>query len=301
MHAREHHLRWSCAVCATSAASLWWLLWITTSAVLTLIIAIVVQTLGVLLLAWDTPRRHRSLAMAIGIILPAVGPIAALAARVPGRGGRDLLHDPHAKPKPTNGQEIARSLAGAPPTLEAVVSSDPEIRRTTLTNLSRRATSADIEILRWARARCGGEISLEVALALDEASERFEQRAAAARAAVEQDRSYVAAAHAFRILLDGIHSGIVDAPVITRLAAEARKYHEAAIAADAERARELLVPRAQLELADRQPAAALELLVLAITKDPNAELTSIYKQAAFAARRFELTLVPSPASHVLVG
>jgi hypothetical protein len=303
MRTREQYLQWSGAICATSATSLWWVLWITTAAMIALLVAVLVQVVGVVLVAWDAPKRHTGLAIAIGVVFPAIGPLAALAATVQGRGGRELLHDPHAKARPTNGQEIARSLAGAPPTLEAVVSTDPDMRRTVLANLSRRATSADIEILRWARARCGGDVALEVALAFDEASERFEHRAAVARAAVEQERSYVAAAHAFRILVEGIQSGIVDPPGIARLAAEARKYHDAAVAADSERARELLVARARLELTDHQPAAALEVLEQANLSDPNPELNALYKQAAFAARRFDLALtftVPS-GSKVLAG
>jgi hypothetical protein len=302
MRMRESYRRWSAALGATAATSLWWTLWIATAAPIALVISIAVQIVGAVLIATVTGPRRTGLVLALGIAVPAVGPLAALAATVAGRGGGELLHDPHVASRPPDGREIVRSLAGAVPAWEAVVSSDAHMRRTALSNLSRRANASDLEVLRWARTRCGGEIGLEVALAFDEASQGFEQRASLARAAVEEDRGYVAAARAFRILVEGIQSGIVDAPVISRLASEARKYHDAAVAADPVRARELLVARAQLELADRRPAAALDVLRPAIAGgETPGELATVYQQAAYAARRFELAFGLSLGSNVLAG
>ncbi len=290
MRTRERKRQWRFASAASIATSVWWMLWIATAAPTALIVAIVVQVAGAVVFALAIAPRRRGLALAVGLSVPAVGPLAALAATVAGRGGRELLHDPHAKRRTFDPREVVRSLAGAVPAWEAVLSADADIRRAALSSLSLRANAGDVEVLRWARQRCEGEIGLEIALAFDEASQGFEHRAAQARTAVEQERSYVAAARAFRVLVDGIRSGIVDPPAISRLAAEARRYHDAAIAADPVRARELIVARAQLELADRRPATALDVIQAAREQgELEDELSTLYQQAAYAARRFDLT------------
>jgi hypothetical protein len=300
MRSREGRRRWFVASAAAAASTLWWSLWIATSSPSALIIAVVIQVVGAVLVSTVLAPRRGGLALAVGLSVPAVGPLAALATTVAGRGGRELIHDPHKKPRPRDAREIVRSLSGAVPAWEAVVSSNPDVRRSALSALSLRANACDLEVLRWARVRSSGEIGLEVALAFDEASQVFEHRAALARAAAKDDRSYVVAAHAFRVLVEGIRIGIVDPPAISRIAAEARRYHDAAVAADSVRARELLVDRAELELADRCPISALDVLrpVISAGEPPN-ELTILYQQAAYAARRFDLTL--STRSKALVG
>jgi hypothetical protein len=52
-------------------------------------------------------------------------------------------------------------------------------------------------------------------------------------------------------------------------------------------ARELLADRARLELAVDRPEVALDMLTSSLAGD--ASLIELYKQAAYAARRFELT------------
>jgi len=300
MRSPDIRRRWWVASAAAAATTLWWTLWITTGVSTALIVAVLIQVVGALVVSTVLAPRRRGLALAVGLAIPAVGPLAALAATVAGQGGRELIHDPHHKPRPIDAREIVRSLSGAVPAWQAVVSSDADVRRSALSTLSLRANASDLEVLRWARVRSSGEIGLEVALAFDEASQVFEQRAALARAAAKEDRSYVAAARAFRVLVDGIRSGIVDPPAISRLAAEARRYHDAAVAADSVRARELVVARAQLELADRCPVSALDVLhPVIVDSEPESELSILYQQAAYAARRFDLAF--SIGSKPLVG
>ena len=159
-------------------------------------------------------------------------------------------------------------------------------------------------MLRWARARCGGGLALEVALALDEAAERHDERVARAREAAAADGGYPAAAAAFRVLLDGIRSGLVEPAAIARIAAEARAYHDAARAADPARAAELRLERAQLELADRRPADALALLEAGADPagDPaDGPADALRRHAAYAARRFDLALGAAPERLALAG
>lgn len=282
----DHHARWCLAVVAALAEAGVWALAIARGGAIAVVAAVVVQLGTVMPIAWNLPRR-RGLAAALGIAVPVIGPIAAtLAATVSGHGGRELLRDPHAETRPIDGQQIVHALAGALPACEAVLSADRETRRSSLARLARRATASDLAILRWARAQSSGEIAVEIALALEDAVARFESRASRARAAALDASGYETRAHAFRVLVEGIASGIVDEQATLQLATEARRHHEAAIAADAERARELLADRARLELAVDRPEAALELLTPIIGAD--AELVRIYKQAAYAARRFEL-------------
>lgn len=300
MQSPESGRRWWVASAAAAASTLWWTLWISTWLPTALVVAVAIQVVGAVLISTLLAPRRRGLALAVGLAVPAVGPLAALAATVAGRGGRELIHDPQEKPRTLDAREVVRSLSGAVSAWEAVVSSNADVRRSTLWTLSLRANASDLEVLRWARVRCSGEIGLEVALAFDEASQVFEQRAAQARAAAKEDRSYVAAARAFGVLVDGIRTGIVDPPAVSRLAAEARRYHDAAVAADSERARELIAARAQLELADRCPITALDLLrPMVVDSDPESELSILYQQAAYAARRFDLAF--SQGSKALVG
>jgi hypothetical protein len=277
-------VRWSWVLAAAIAASIGWALWITAGATIWLALALGLHFGGCALTTWSVPRQ-RGLALALGLAVPGVGPIAAaLAATVRGRGG--MFQKPRTTTARTNGSEIAHTLAAALPACDAALSPDPDTRRAALANLVHRASADDVAILRWARGHGRGDIALDAALSFEDAAERFEHRAAAARSAVQQLPGFDTAARAFRVLVEGIETGIVDLPVIARLGAEARDYHAMAVAADAVLARALLADRARLELAVGRPDAALALLKPVVGDD--AELTPVYDAAAYAARRFDL-------------
>ncbi len=286
--ARDNPERWFVAAVAALAEAVVWAVAIARNGSGSLVMAIVFQLVAASLIVWNL-RRRRVLVAALSLTVPVVGPIAAvLAVTVSGHGGRDLLHDPVPETRANVGPQIVDALVGALPACEAVLSADREIRRSSLSRLARRATASDLAILRWARAQSSGEHAVEIALVLEDVVARFESRVLAAQVAASQSADYDTRAHAFGVLVEGICAGLVDEPLIVQLAVEARLHHEAAIAADAERGRELLADRARLELALDRPEVVLDLItpLLRTTADPN--LVGLYKQAAYAARRFEL-------------
>ena len=289
----EQRVRWPLALAATLGSSGGWTLWLAISAPSTLVVAIALQALGAALTA-TAVARHRELSVALALAMPGLGPlVAVLAATVRGRGGFALVREPAPCATRIDGIEIAHSLSGALPRCDAANSADPDTRRAALGTLSQRATTEDIAALRWVRAHGTSETALDAALALEQIAEQFEHRATAAGAAAQLHPGYATAAAAFRVIASGIETGIVDAASTARLVAIARAQHAAAIAADPSHASELLAQRARLEIATGHPEVALTLLRPALGADD--ELTALYKQAAFAARRFDLAPEVAPA------
>ncbi len=283
---REQRVRWCSAFAVAIVEAGIWAAATARGSTSLVLAAVLVQLASVLVIALPQPRR-RMLAAAVSAAVPVVGPIAAmLAVSVRGNGGRALLHDAHAETGRIDAQHVARMLTEVP-ACDALSSSDRQVRWACLAKLAGRANASDLALLRWARTRTPGDIAVEIALALEDIVVRFESRACAARERAARTADYETRAHAFLVLVDGIDRGIVDEPAIARLANEARQHHEAAIAADPDRALELLADRARLELAVDRPEVALEMLTSALAGD--ASMTELYKQAAYAARRFELT------------
>lgn len=284
---REERAHWCIAIGVAIVEATVWTASIALGGVAPLFAAIAVQLASVIVVA-RPQRRRRVLAAAVSAAIPVIGPVAAaLAVAVSGNGGRALLAGGHAEARRLDGRQIADALVTEIPACEALASPDREVRRKCLAKLARRATASDIALLRWARTRASGDVAVEIALTLEDIVTRFENRVSAARERAERTPGYETSASAFRALVAGITSGIVDEPAIARLANEARHHHEAARAADPDSARELLADRARLELAVERPEAALELLATDLRGD--ATLIELYKQAAYAARRFELT------------
>lgn len=279
-------------VCAS-----YWALWVATATSSALVLALGFHVASAAATAYLIAPRRRMLAITVSLVVPVFGPFAAaLSTVVVGRPGADLLHDPHAVVFKTSGIEIARRLTESLPACEALVSSTAEARRQALAKLKARAAPEDIATLRWARTQRHSDAAVEVALAFEEISARFEHDATAARAAVKACPSYATSSALFQILSDGISSGVVDAPLIARLGAEACRYHDAAVSHDPVSAEELLPRRARLELAMHRPNEALALLrAKPLDLHRHRDLAQLYFEAAYAARRFDL--VPR-ASHV---
>jgi hypothetical protein len=278
------------AIAAAIVSASFWALWVVTDSTGALTLALFIHLTAAGLTAVLVDPHRRALAVALGIVVPVLGPFAAaLATIIAGRGGADLLHDPHAIPARLDGAEIARRLTCSMPVCEALSSSDTAARRQALSKLRSRGAAEDIAILRWARSQRTGDAAVEVALAFEEISSRFEQQATAARAAALASPSYASYSAAFLILTAGISNGVVDGQLVARLAAESARHHEAAVALDPIRGRELLVARGRLELALHRPGAALDLLSdpeLDLSENP--ELAALHREAAYAARRFDL-------------
>lgn len=286
--APDARTRWYIAVANAIGVALLWAVAIASGHGHVFVAAALLQLASTFAIVWNLPRR-RGLAAALGLAVPVVGPIAAtLAVTVSGHRGQDLLRDPLAETLRIDGPRIVDALVGALPACEAVLSTNPEIRRASLARLARRATASDLAILRWARAQSSGETAVEIALVLEDVVARFETRMSAAQAAASNQPDYEARAHVFRVLVDGVCNGLVDDPVIEQLASEARVHHDAAVAADPERAHELFADRARLELALDRPEVVLDMITPLLRTRGDADLVSLYKQAAYAARRFEL-------------
>lgn len=287
---RSHRGRWAVAIAAVVAETTGWAIAISisNSRPSAVVVAIALQLAAAIAIVWHVPRR-RGLAAALGVAVPVVGPVAAtLVVTVSGTRSRDLIRDPLAEAPRLDGPQVVDALVGAVPACEAVLSADREVRRSSLARLSRRAQASDLAILRWARAQSSGENAVEVALVLEDVVARFETRMSAAQAAASNQPDYEARAHVFRVLVDGVCNGLVDDPVIEQLASEARVHHDAAVAADPERAHELFADRARLELALDRPEVVLDMITPLLRTRGDADLVSLYKQAAYAARRFEL-------------
>lgn len=280
-------------------SSVTWSVWVASQATGALAIALGVQLVAGLAGALVAVPERRTLAAALACVVPIVGPIAgAWAADARGHGSAELLPAPHG-PAHVDGLAIARRLTTSLPSCEALVSNDLEARRATIARLARRAAADDLAILRWARSHPDPDVAVEIALALEEVGERFEQRVHAARTAAIADPCFTTHAAVVREISAGIVSGVVDTPLIRTLVDEARVSYAAAIAAEPARARELIAAAARLELAMRRPTVARTLVAGVLGSSADAELVALYNEAAYAARRFDLTpeLASRKASH----
>ncbi len=263
-----------------------WALWVRSDSGSALALALGVHLAAAALTARLVDRSRRALALALCIAVPVLGPTAAaIASSIIGRGGDELLFDPHAVQARIDGAEIARRLTNSLPVCEALASADADTRRQALAKLKARGAAEDIAILRWARTQRRGDAAVEVALAFEEISSRFEQQVATARAAAVASPTYTSVSAVFVIMAGGITNGVVDGPLVTRVAAECASHHRAAVDLDPERGRELLATRVRVELALHRPEEALALLG-GNTRD--GELGELYREAAYAARRFDL-------------
>lgn len=284
----RHLLGYAIGAAIVSAAT--WALWIATDESGALLVTLFVHLVAAGLTAVLVEPRRRALVVALGIVVPVFGPFAAaLSTIIAGRGGGDLLHDPDHVTTRIDGAEIARRLTHCMPVCEALASGDVEARRQALSKLKTRGAAEDIAILRWARTQRGGDAAVEIALAFEEISCRFENQVAAARAAAATAPTYASISAVFMLLSAGISSGVIDGQLVARVAKESARLHEAAVALDPDRGRELLVARVRLELALHRPGDALALL-----DDPEleragaTELGALYREAAYAARLFWL-------------
>ena len=247
------------------------------------------QVVAGAVIAWMAAPSRRLLIGLTAICVPILSPIASLLIdRERGRGGTELLPDAPTPRRALSGAEIAQHLVGTLPPCEALVSGDVDARRATLTRLSERARNEDIAILRWARNQPGADIAVEAALALADLEQRFEERLRAARAAVAAKRSYATHAALVSVICDGVTTGIVDPPLVGKLASEARRHHLEANVSDPEAAQELVVAYARLELAARRPDLALVIATQALARSTSPALLQLRAEAAYAARRFDL-------------
>ena len=277
-------------IVAAIVCAAYWALWIATETSSALVLALFFHITSAGCTAYLMTPRRRSLALALGLVVPVFGPLAAaLASVVVGRPGADLLHDPHAVVAKTSGLEIARRLTESLPACEALVSSSTEARRQALAKLKARGTAEDVSTLRWARTQPHSDAAVEVALAFEEITARFEHDATTARATVKASPSYAASSALFQILTTGITTGVVDAPLVARLGAEACRHHDDAVIHDPVRAEELLAARVRLELAMHRPEQALaRLTTKPLDLARHRDLAQLYFEAAYAARRFDL-------------
>jgi hypothetical protein len=239
---------------------------------------------------------RRVLAAAMTFALPVLGAaMAALVVTVEGRGGDELLSRHERVPRPESGVVVARRVTAGVPTCEALLA-DVHTRRTTLAALQREPDARAIALLRWSMMQADPDLAIEAALALEELSARCAGRAADACAEADRRPSYDRARAAADELAGPIHNGLAEPALARALAAQARGYYDRAAALDEARAGQLAWARARLELAVLCPEAALALLQPALAADPDDDrLLALYRDAAHAARRFEL--LPPEVGH----
>lgn len=261
-------------VAALIHAAAWgtWLA-VDTPALFALAIAIQIATGGAM---WFVLRpERRDIGIMLSIALPVVGPIAsAWIDGVEGRGGTELLADREPVVYRMNGSEIAKRLVESLPPCEAIVSADTDARRATIARLTERANADDIAILRWARNLDNSEVAVEAAMALEEITQRFEDQVRNA----EDPRDIVIA------ISQAISAGVVDPALVGKLVKDARTNYEMVVRPDVD----LVLARARMELAARQPRIALRVLKTLIASSTDPRLLELHTEAAYAARRFDL-------------
>lgn len=286
---RADTLLWLPTSIAVLGSTIAWTDWITTQDSTFLLLAIAMQAVAGLAVAWMTAPGRRLLAGLGAVAVPVLGPIASMYINYErGRGGAELLADVMPEKPRLTGVELAQRLTGALPPCEALVSGDADARRATISWLSQRAGSEDIAILRWARNQQDSDVSVEAALALAELEQRLEQRLRETRAAAAANPCYATHAALVTVICDGVITGIVDPPLVGKLAVEARRHYLAANVMNPEAAQELVLSRGRLELAARRPDLALALTKRALTRSSDPALIQLYAEAAYAARRFDL-------------
>jgi hypothetical protein len=233
---------------------------------------------------------RRLLAAAMTFSLPLIGvAMAVLVVRVRGRGGDEFQTRLEPVPRSESGAELARRLTAGGPACESLLAVDAETRHVAVRSLQRDADAGAITLLRWSVTQPDPDLALEAALALEDLSAQYAERSAQACAEVVRRPSRDNALAAAEMVASAIHNGLADPALLPMIAAQARAYYRKAAQLDEQRAGELTWARARLELAMLDPEAALALIepVLAANADDE-RLLALYRDAAHAARRFEL-------------
>jgi hypothetical protein len=243
-----------------------------------------------------TEPSRRLLAAAMTVTLPVLGAaMAVLVVTMRGRGGDELLtrHEPGRRPE--SGVVVARRITGGVPGCESLMA-DIDTRRTALAALQRDPDARAIALLRWSMMQADPDLAIEAALALEDLSARCARRSADACAEADRQPSRERALAAADEIAAPIHNGLAEPALARSLAALARHYYDRAVSLDEARDGELVWARASLELAVLRPDAALALLEPALIVHPDDDrLLALYRDAAHAARRFEL--LPPEAVH----
>ncbi|HEX3764831.1 MAG TPA: hypothetical protein VHW23_39315 [Kofleriaceae bacterium] len=248
----------------------------------------VVAVASLLRLREVAPTR-RQLAAAMAFCLPLIGiAMAALVVGLRGRSGDELLAGHGPVRRAASGAELTRRLTAGAPTCQILLSADAETRRSAIAALQRDPDARAIALLRWSLAQPGPDLALDAALALEELSVRHAERSAQACAEADRRPARDSAIAAAEELASAIHNGLADPALRPAIAARARDYYRRAAELDEHRAPELALSRARLELAMLDPEAALALIepVLHTAGDP--QLRELHRDAAHAARRFDL-------------
>lgn len=252
-------------------------------------LTLAVQVITGLAIVCEIRRERQVLGVAVAVSMPIIGPLAtAFVDRTRGRSAHGLLAEPGLPHRAFDGLDVARALVSCPPPCEAIVSGSTESRRAAIGRLADRAAHDDIAILRWARNQQDSDVAVEAALALEDVGQRFDDRIAAARQAVAATPSavhHIALVHA---IAEAMVAGLVDMPLVGKLADEARTHYEAAISLDPSTGTALAEPRARVELAADNPTAALDALAPVITTSADEHIARLHDEAAYAARRFDL-------------
>ena len=246
---------------------------------------------------------RRTLAGVLVVLVPVVGlALAVLVRRV--RGGAVPPEPvPEPAPKRLSRVDVAR-LGEQPPILDRLLLGDQGERLEALVALSSAGDAEATRVLRWALEHGPSDVVLDAALTLEEIELRGEARRAALNELIAtQPPTAELALSAAEASASAIHNGIADVVVAPTLAEEARAHYKRALELAPDRALEIEVRLARLELAVGRPHVALEiaerlLATATIAQDGEIDhtaLTELRDDAAFAARDFEaLAIEPRP-------
>lgn len=234
-----------------------------------------------------SPSR-RLLAGVLVAVVPIVGLALAIVARRATGGGVALepdLEDPEPSLSPV---DVAR-LSETPSVLDRLLTGDAAERLEALVALSSAGDASAVAVLRWAIEHGPSDVVLDAALTLEEIELRCDAKMAATRemlaGATENADLALDAARASAYL---VVERIADPVIAPQLAEQARSYFQLAREWAPDRADEIDVELARLELAAGRPRDALALLDRLSNGDTevSAHIVQLRDAAAFAAREF---------------
>ena len=256
----------------------------------TIALIALVQLAAGFVLASRCPRGSRRLLTLITAVgIPVAGPLLAIIpALVHGNGSASAFEEQDLEmPAEITPQEIAAVVDAAPMADRMVVGNRHE-RAAAIATLAKRSDRGAVSLLRWAADGSQRDLVLDAALTLSELSVVGEERMSASANSAEESPSFESLMHAAEVHADAIYRGLVDAASITHVADLARRYYQQARELSAKSRGHIDFRMARLELAAGDPEAALTNLNTA-TGDAE-EIDTMRKQAAFAARRFDLLM-----------
>lgn len=253
--------------------------------------AVLCAGIGLTLVPRDSARA--SLAYALCVTLPFVGPLLALIAtrtQSTGQVVSDLEADAYQVRERYDTREGVVAHATQPPLLDRLLSDRADHRLSAHVAIASRGDAECIGLLRWVIKHGDSDAVLDAALSLEELELRWQQELREAREsyAEAEEHGRTEAKHALALgtaAHHGVETSLADVATVPALFREARRaYAHAALLAPEQRA-DIGVRRIELALAAGHPQEAASVLEeLAGEGVSSAELRALRYQVRFNAR-----------------